>query len=232
MARVAGVEIWVADVTEIGPDVRRLLSDDERDRADSFLVPGARALFVASRVLQRRLGARYLGVPPESVVVERRCRLCGDEQHGRPYLPGGPDYSVSHSATLVVLGYAEGRRVGVDVEADDRKIDVELLAGHVLSPVERESLAALDDAPARRRFLALWARKEATVKLTGHGLLVPLPQVSVEHSTVQIGQMPDGWPDEPIGLLDLDLGAGYVGALAYTGPRPEVTTRRVDELLR
>jgi 4'-phosphopantetheinyl transferase len=234
VARVAGVEVWVADVSGMGEAAGALLTDAERTRAAGFRSAPAKALFVASRALQRVLGARYLGVPAGDVVVERRCHLCGDQAHGRPYLVGsdGLDFSVSHSGTRVVLGYAAGRRIGVDIEADDRKVDPAALSSHVLSASELTSLQALAGDERRRAFLALWSRKEAAVKLTGHGLVVPLSHVSVSGPTVRVSPVPEGWPGEPIGLAPLALDSGYSGALAYTGELPGVTVRSADEFLR
>lgn len=234
MARVAVVDVWVADVSRMGGAAGALLSEAERAQAAGFRSEPAKALFVASRALQRALGARYLGVPAGEVVVERRCRLCGDQAHGRPYLVGadGLDFSVSHSGARVVLGYAAGRRIGIDIEADDRKVDPASLGSHVLSADERESLARLAGDEQRRAFLALWSRKEAAVKLTGHGLVVPLSDVAVSGPTVRVSPVPEGWPGEPIGLTPLTLDSGYSGALAYTGELPDVVVRSADELLR
>lgn len=232
--RVAGVEVWTADVSGMGGAAESLMTDAERKRAAGFRSESAKALFIASRALQRVLGGRYLGVPASDVVIERRCRLCGDPAHGRPYLVGGDglDFSVSHSGTRVVLGYAVGRRIGIDVEADDRKVDAAALGAHVLSAGERESLAALDGGELRRAFLALWTRKEAAVKLTGHGLVVPLSHLSVSGGAAEVAPVPEGWPQEAVRLAALPLGPGYCGALAYTGDTPDVSVRSADEFLR
>lgn len=227
----ASIDVWLADVSELGVSPERLLTADEQERARRYVSEPARDLFVASRALQRVLGGRYLGRPPEEVCIGRRCALCQDPTHGRPYLVGGgPDFSVSHSGTLVALAYITGHRVGVDVEALDRRTNPDDLAEHVLAPAERSSVTGLPD------FLRLWTRKEATVKLTGHGLTAPLPAVSVTGSRAAVSPTPDGWPTAPIWLSDLNLGEAlgtdrYIAAVACTAATTAVTVRRAEPLL-
>ena len=83
-------------------------------------------------------------------------------------------------------------------------------------------------------FCRLWTRKEAVLKLTGHGLSLPLRSVDATADTVPAGPMAGrrGWPAEPIRLTDLDLGgvtpgtAGeYIAAIVAAGPARRVTIR-------
>lgn len=227
------MEVWVADVAGLGDAPARLLDAADRDRAARYRSEPARRLFAASRAMQRVLGGHYLGVPADRVAIGRRCALCGDDSHGRPYLVdgGGVDYSVSHSGTLVVAGYARDARVGVDLEADDRRTDHELLSGQVLAPAERDSLVGLTGDAARRAFLRLWTRKEAVLKLTGHGLVVPLADVTVLASPVAVSPVPGGWPAAPLWVSDLSIMDGYRGAIASTTADPAVVVHRAEPLL-
>jgi len=71
---------------------------------------------------------------------------------GKPYAPGFPEFSISHSGGWVVCALAAVGRIGIDVEA--------VLAG------------------SRRAALAAWTAKEATLKAAG-ARLQDLPQVQL-----------------------------------------------------
>lgn len=216
-----------ADADELADAAERLLSADEAARADRYVSAPARRLFVLSRALQRTLGAAVLSVPPDRVRFDRHCRLCDGGEHGKPYLVGAPelDYSVSHAGRLVLLAASVGCRVGVDVEHLDRRLDPVVLGPRTLAPAER---AALDTLPVPERpaeFLRLWTRKEAAIKVAGHGLTVPLAQVEVAGPEARLAAPPRGWPDGPVTLSALPVPDGYVAALASTAaPRVRLET--------
>lgn len=140
----------------------------------------ATAVHLTSRAAQRLILSRYLGVPPEEIAVDRSCERCGDPQHGRPHVPGAAlDYSVSHTRAWVLVAVVGDGRVGADLDARPADGDLEDLAAAALTPAERRAWRRL---PARDRadaLLAYWTRKEATAKLTGHGLTIPLRDLDV-----------------------------------------------------
>lgn len=77
---------------------------------------------------------------------------------GKPYLPGGPEFSLSHGGSLAALLISD-TPCGVDVERVDRTAS-ERVRARVLRPEEAESC---------RAFAWLWTRKEAVMKLDGRG---------------------------------------------------------------
>lgn len=79
---------------------------------------------------------------------------------GRPWLPGGPEFSLSHSGGRCVLAVSE-RRVGVDLE----RLDESNLIAAPAALTERE-LAWIEPAPLER-FHLLWTRKESVYKALG-----------------------------------------------------------------
>ncbi|MFD2028683.1 4'-phosphopantetheinyl transferase family protein [Promicromonospora aerolata] len=161
-------EAWTRLLTV--PDREQLVGLDEV----------ATAVHLTSRAAQRLILARYLGVSPGEVVVDRSCEHCGDRQHGRPQVPGASlDYSVSHTRAWVLVAVVGDGRVGANLDARPADGDVEDLAAAVLTPAERRAWRRL---PARDRadaLLAYWTRKEATAKLAGHGLTIPLRDLDV-----------------------------------------------------
>jgi len=209
--------LWLAP-TAGAASQQALLTLDERETADRFRLESAKDAFVASRAAQRQVVGRYLGCEPQSVTIARDCRHCGKE-HGRPYVPGAPlDFSVSHSAGWLLVAVVAGGLVGVDLErvSDARAADD--LANRVLAPAEQEQFLIVPREQRPGWFIWAWARKEATLKLTGHGIAGPLSALNVTGATAFVSPRPSGWPAEPIHLRDVPATPDLRAALATTAP--------------
>src|SRR5262245_51694054 len=182
-------------------DLFELLSSDERCRAERYRVDKARRQFVISRGALRQIIGRYLDVLPQTLTFEYL-------EHGKPQLANqdvrGISFNLAHSENICVIGIAEGRRIGVDVEAIHPDIDYELIAQQIFSPQDRASLHAAKPAARSQAFYKLWTHKEAYIKALGEALSSDAP------------------PPEPAGttswtLVDLDVENGYAAALAVDG---------------
>jgi 4'-phosphopantetheinyl transferase len=238
--------LWLVRA-EDHPRWRCLLSADDEARAAACHGDAARREVVTSAALQRVVAAHYLGVPPAAVVVRRRCSACGAEGHGRPHVrwatsgepapwsaADAPDMSATHSAGLVLLAVTGSGRVGVDLEARERPVDVTAVSRLVCSPAERAVLDGLHGSRRTRRFLELWVRKEAVLKVVGRGLDGPWRDVDVLSGTVRLP--PQLWPGRLFtrglpGIAGLAAAAGHrvrgpvVAAVA--GSRPAVVVRHL-----
>jgi 4'-phosphopantetheinyl transferase len=194
--------------------LRRMARQEDRDRG------------VLAHSIARRLLAAATGGRPQDVELVRHCAGCGSAEHGKPFLraaPGGgagpaPQFNLTHSGRVVAvaLGPAD-LPVGVDVEAA-RGLDWAPLRRNVFADDEWAAAGAAAD-PERERF-AIWARKEAAVKASGHGLALGLSQVrTVSAAGRWSATLPGG-----VGLVtgwDLDTArrhVGAVGVLAGAGP--------------
>ena len=60
------------------------------------------------------LGAGYLMMHALGIRSESEIRLGG---YGKPYAPGYPPFSISHSGDWCILASGAGRDIGVDIEA-------------------------------------------------------------------------------------------------------------------
>lgn len=209
--------LWVTS-TDGAASQLDLLDADEREAAQRFRLDSAKDAFVASRAVQRLVIGRYLGQPPEAMTIARDCRHCG-KLHGRPYVPGAPvDYSVSHSAGWLLLAVVADGVVGVDLEQVSTR-SVDDLANRVLGPAEQERFLLVPRDQRGGWFIWAWARKEATLKLTGHGIAASLSGLDVTGSTAVVSAPPSGWPAEPIHLRDVPTAAPDLrAALAATVP--------------
>jgi 4'-phosphopantetheinyl transferase len=222
------VHLWLVPVTPSGGRPE-LLDPAERRRADGLPDGYARHTLLTSRSLQRLVGARYLGVAPEEVRIDRRCQHCG-AGHGRPrFVGGGVDYSVSHTRDWVLLAVVGTGLIGVDLERRDADRDTDGLAAIALTAAERTRFAALSAPDRPDWFLAAWTRKEAAMKLAGLGLRAAPGRLDVRGATVRADRVA-GWPAVPVHLRDLAAPEHHVAALASTVPVTEVRTYELPEL--
>jgi 4'-phosphopantetheinyl transferase len=170
-----------------GSEDESLLEPAELERADAML-PDVRLSFVSGRAAQRLFAAELLGLPAGELRCDYSCPRCGTGlSHGRPgYKRAGVRLplllSLSRAAgwTLVaaVVSPPPGLRLGVDIE-DPSRTDFPGYGDVALTESERRALAGVPAAELLRERARLWARKEAWLKMTGQGLLVPPGTVDV-----------------------------------------------------
>ena len=94
---------------------------------------------------------------------------------GKPFLPGGVPFSISHGGNYVVLAWCEGAEgVGVDVEPIRDMEYYRPILPRFMTMTERS--AAGDDA---RKAVYIWTRKESLYKCIGEGIsdFSELPEV-------------------------------------------------------
>ncbi|MER6947712.1 4'-phosphopantetheinyl transferase superfamily protein [Nonomuraea sp. NPDC000554] len=130
----------------------------ERERAARFRHEADRQSFVAAHLLVRLCAAAFLGAEASGLTLLQHCDEHGPG-HGRPYLEGFPQVSVSLSHTRGYVCAAAGPgRVGVDAERVPPGPLDEALAAVALTPRERATVTGNDD------LIRLWTRKEALIK--------------------------------------------------------------------
>ena len=176
----ATVQVWTAHldaITEL--DLARLaacLDEDETARAQRFYFERDRRRFTAARGWLRRLLSHYLDVHAEQVCF-------GYGARGKPFvsLPGtNLRFNLSHSHGRAMFVFAQGREVGIDLEAGARLgDDWPGLVRRVFSVREQAELAALPAGTQRAGFLNGWTRKEAYLKATGLGIVDGLQSIEV-----------------------------------------------------
>ncbi|MEH3052482.1 MAG: 4'-phosphopantetheinyl transferase superfamily protein [Patulibacter minatonensis] len=190
-----------------------------------------------AHALLRRLLAGLTGRRAPTIELLRRCASCDGTDHGRPYLPGGASFGLSHGGELVVVALAApGADVAVDVEAVQPPERWEAVRRHAFSDDE---WAATGGDPAGDR-TAHWCRKEAVVKATGYGLEIDLTRVHLDPTVPPATEQPSavrfdaGDPAAPAGdwcVADLDLAPAHRVAVALRTPRaPLRFTRHHAEL--
>jgi 4'-phosphopantetheinyl transferase len=92
-----------------------------------------------------------------------------------------------------VYAFAQGRAVGIDVEAIRTIRDADAIAARFFSRRENETYRALDPEDKPLGFFNCWTRKEAFVKALGAGLSHRLDRFDVSLA-----------PGEPARILSVD----------------------------
>ena len=111
------VDIWRVSLNvsdQHCADLFNVLADDERRRADRFLIERPRRQYIVARGTLRHVLARYLQRDPRDMGLTY-------DVHGKPRLTDAADgaglcFNVSHSNDLALFAVAMRRQVGVDVE--------------------------------------------------------------------------------------------------------------------
>jgi 4'-phosphopantetheinyl transferase len=150
-----------------------LMSDQERERWQSFHFDRNRREYLATRVLVRTALSHLLPRPLETWRFSRNA-------YGKPGVDPecGLSFSLSNSLGLVACLIGERGEVGLDVESYDRAEEIAELAPEVFSAPELAQLDALSGPDRLDRALSLWTLKEAYIKARGMGLSLPLQQFS------------------------------------------------------
>jgi 4'-phosphopantetheinyl transferase len=174
---LGAVDVWSIDMRVAArrtAQLAALLDDHERERASRFVKPtDALRYRIAHGALRTILGG-VTGIAPGSI------RFSYGE-HGKPLLPGGPSFSLSHSGALALVAVTAGSDVGIDVEEIRALRDVEAMAGTFFTANQARSVVAQShDRDAR--FTRIWTAMEAVRKAEGTGLADQLEPFEV-HGT-------------------------------------------------
>ncbi|MDR0684204.1 MAG: 4'-phosphopantetheinyl transferase superfamily protein [Spirochaetaceae bacterium] len=141
-----------------GLDINTLVFDEKRidtmppDRAQKIhsfrLLDDRRRSFAAGLLLEAALGRDAVFRIHKSV-------------NGKPYIDGGPCFSVSHSGNYVVLAVCR-EDAGFDIQFARADRDTAMIARHAFQPEEIEAVGC-----DTSMFYRVWAAKEAYLKMAG-----------------------------------------------------------------
>jgi 4'-phosphopantetheinyl transferase len=169
----ASLEIKKKDI----PVLRRLLTLDEKERADRFCFEKDQANFITGRAILRTLLGRYTNQSPADVKFVYN-------SYGKPLLKkqvqSPPlNFNLSHSGGKVLYAFSRGIPLGIDLEKMKPDIDLAAIAPRFFSPGEVSSLFSLKKADRAEAFYSCWTRKEAFIKAMEMGLSLELDKFDV-----------------------------------------------------
>ncbi len=212
------VQVWLIDGSCERDD---LLSPQEIIRAMDFRVERTRDEFRTARSALRLLLNHYFpGVVTDAFQIESG--LYGKPSLLYPY--SSLRFNISHSHGQVVIAFAQGREVGIDIEVTNRIGDLRDIAKSSFSSLEIRSLENLSGEKFASRFFEIWTLKEAYIKARGLGFNLPLDEfsilipaersegkmISVETATVS-GEVPKFWHLDLLGPQNFTKAGQEVG---------------------
>ena len=150
-------------------EFKKSVSRETRERTARMRRETDRMATIAGEGMIRFLLAGKTGEKPEAIPI---CRT----ETGKPYSPGHPYFSISHSAGAVAVCLAE-REVGLDIEKL-REAPYRTMRRFCTPEEQDYILSAGNEEEKRHRFFTVWTLKEAYFKCTGKGLSAGLQSVS------------------------------------------------------
>jgi 4'-phosphopantetheinyl transferase len=196
-----------------GSSLVHRLAPDERERADRLVSVQHRREYIAAHGALRMVLSRYCDQRPEDLRFFRT-------DAGKPCLRNSKSlrFNLTHSHGRALIAVADGREVGVDLEAVRPQVDVMKLARRFLSS---QDVRLIEDAEAfkrHERFLQIWVAREAVAKAEGTGIRFPLDQDFVALSKdAREGHLIGEGRTQPVPIRFLSLETGWIGAVAAEG---------------
>jgi phosphopantetheinyl transferase len=172
-----GIEVVVMRRLADGEAARAaiaVLSADERERAQRFILPRHRLQFVERRAALRRLLGERLGVAAARVRLSTA--IDGKPSLAAPLDRSGVTFNQSHCGDLSVYAFASRTDVGIDVEAIRVIEDADHVASIAFSKREYETYERLPPSDKPIGFLNCWTRRKRSSRPSDPGFLI--------HSTV------------------------------------------------
>ena len=179
-------------------DIRRIILNEEQltlrlpperlEKMRQYLLPADRLRCLAGGLLME-------------IIAKGRKILY--EKYGKPYLPEGPYFNLSHAGDFVCLAVSETSPVGIDIELH-RSEDFLALGKTAFHPDE---YSYLKEDSAAEKFYTIWTLKESYAKMFGTGF-------SIEPSSFCIlpGKMQLPFKSEPF-FQSFNILKGYSIAL-------------------
>lgn len=168
--------------------------------------------WMISRVFMRRVLARYMQVQEQDILFQYGTS-------GKPYLVGGPQFSLSHTNGLCVLAVTcTNNELGVDVEWVRPLLQEQAIIQRFLTEEERdyvlEAVCSGEDSSS-----LLWkvlTGKEAWIKASGQSLCGQWRNLNTVQAIRNYEYLLE-WDGQNYMLNSLDMGKGYAASLCVTG---------------
>ncbi len=136
----------------------QLLSRDEKEQAEAFLLTEFRDRYVVARGVLRLILSHYLQSTPEELLFSYNL-------HGKPFLHNNEVFfNLSHSDGLVLYGISSTSELGVDIEKKRTDFAWQDIAAQILTAAECSSIERLPKKQRHEALFSYWVQKEALLK--------------------------------------------------------------------
>lgn len=222
-AAMETLDLWTLPLQPRPGDVG-LLDERERARFDRLRVAAKRDQFLAAQAGLRRVLGRYRSVPAHEIAFAYG-------PHGKPSLEDGdgPDFNLSHSEELALVGVSRDTEIGVDVEWQGRDRPFLRLGRRYFDEAEHAWLARRAEDAVREGFYRIWTLKEAFLKALGTGLTVPPGsfRIDLDADPPRLATTPDGADPTRWRLVVASAPAGYSAAVCWSGAPRRLVPREL-----
>ena len=216
------IHIWRAPLKRNKEEFAKLLNQQEKDRADKFIVEHAKNNFIVARGALKLLITKYLGIKNQDLLFKQN-------KYGKLYIKYSRlQFNISHSHDFALFIFALDHQVGIDIEFIRDDFDFIPIAQRFFSKKEFIDLVALPKEHQIRAFFNCWSRKEAFIKAIGKGIFFALDKFSVEVSNktenkVHLQIEGDEFKANDWSLEALSPADGYTGAFATSCKKYETS---------
>lgn len=200
-----------------------ILSHPERARAARFRDPTLGHRYAVCRAAVRRLLGERLDRHPKSLEFTLT-------PYSKPELIDLSlhqlHFNVTHSSDLAMIGLRQGGPLGIDIERIRPDFATDEIAARFFSPREFATLQSIPPMLRAEAFFRIWTRKEAFIKAIGEGMSHPLDAFDVNlcrHAPAILAVDGDAERAADWTLREIDVPAGFIGALAAEGRVTQVT---------
>ena len=198
--------------------LKGFLSVEELQRGNQLLDSQRRQRFFAGRGALRELLAEYVGGKPGDIMLSAgefgKLRLSDHLE------PDTFSFSLSHAGEKLLLAFAIGCEVGVDMEQVREDLPFRAMAERYFSQRENLELFSLPPGAQLSAFYRCWTRKQAYLKGTGTGFSQPSDgfDISLLPHRPPALLAHRGSPGETArwSIKDIAVPAGYRAALAFS----------------
>ncbi|MGB6154168.1 MAG: 4'-phosphopantetheinyl transferase superfamily protein [Pricia sp.] len=194
---------------------KRILSEDEIEKARRFKFDIHREQSIISRGVLRTLLGKYLNQHPRDLLFDYT-------EYDKPFLRGNGNlqFNVSHSGNRALFGFVQNAEIGVDIEKIKSDFEVIDIAQNFFSSDEIRTLQAMPESEKVAGFFRCWTRKESFIKAKGSGLSFALTSFSVSLDVDSPSLLRTDWTAMEKGeggLFSFTPEEGYLGALSIRG---------------
>ena len=164
--------------------------------------------FIAGRLMLKEM------LPIEFDDVERN-------NFGKPYLPNGYQFNISHSESLVVCAISNKQRLGVDSE----KVKKVNLQDYASSLNEEDRYILQRSSNKMKTFHRIWTQKESLMKADGRGVFIDMKDVFLKNMEGFIKGENTRWR-----LISFTVVKDYEISVCHEWGKEDVRLRRLDHI--
>lgn len=150
-----------------------VLSQDEKQRANAYVLDSKKNEFIVTRSFLRLLLGACLKITPDAVVFNHN-------SYGKPFLSDSSIFfNVSHSGDYAVIALGKDHDIGIDIERENMSVKSKKIAQRFFTTQEQSFLFTQESSNQVAFFYRIWTAKEAVCKAIGVGLWSSMKAFSV-----------------------------------------------------